>query len=299
MRPIFFSTLKFIYYMKYLPFLIVLLLSACSAPMAVTETTPTPVNNARKGVFKTEKEVSLRRDIYSGNELAKIPANQSVDILGCTQITYPINAVQYWVKYNNLNGYVSARQVQLVGNAPTGCTEMKMMDDKMREVEFALIETVADQRPNADVAFVDNYMNFVVNAYKTQNTPIVQEMKWYNGDVAGKYNVFFKALNCNATKTMKQLHLWIQPMNARNRMVGAPTEFNIMGPLDPGCDFAEAKFMAVNLGRGVTNLKITKAQIDYTDGSRPTLLSNERLVAPLLGCSLQNGACLTKFEAKK
>lgn len=272
-----------------------LFLSACSGTASVSDVTSS--NTTTESKIKTDKEVSLRRDIFSGEELARIPANTALVIERCTQVTKPIQALYYWVRHQDKSGYVNARLVQLVGNAPTPCAEIQLLDDKIRELEYPLIAEVAKTRVNTQKVFVDDYLPFVLNGYKQVGLPIVAEMKWYDGEVAGNYNVFFKTLNCHATKEMKTLHLWIQPMNARNRPIGTPTEFNIGGPLAPNCDYAEAKFMAVKLGRGVTQLKITKAQVDYTDRSRATTLTGERAIAPILGCSLQNGGCLTKFDA--
>lgn len=250
------------------------------------------------GNLKTTEATKLIRDVTTGATLLTVPKKQKLPILGCIQLNVQETSRWFWTTFQGKYGYVSLKTATPERGAKFDCPERVRLNDHIVELELAGMDAEANKRTGQNRPFVDRYLAFVSDLYTQRNGLILQDMNVYPGEKPNALNVFFKAMNCHATKPIKSMKFFFIPMNNKNKAITTvPKELAVLGPFDPGCAFAEFNFMGAITGRNIKDVQISKLVVEY-EGQPPVTFTKTNL-NQVFGCRLQKGGCLQQYDAQK
>ncbi len=247
------------------------------------------------GQIRTNEATDLVRDLTTRTIISNIPKKQKLPILDCVQTNPNDDSQWVWTQWEGKFGYVSVKTISPERGSKLECRPFQRLAQAVYDFEQPKVEADFAARNNTEIPLLDHYLSFVWNKYLTDGMPIIQEMKVYPGDKANTLNLYFNTLNCHPKLPVKNLKLWITPIDHKNKTLTSATKtMTVKGPFDPACATSEFKFMAIPAGKNPKDAKITRVEFEYADGKKVQLRNKD--VEKVLGCGLKKETCLAEFD---
>ncbi|MBL7977513.1 MAG: hypothetical protein JNN12_04170 [Bacteroidetes Order II. Incertae sedis bacterium] len=251
--------------------------------------------DTQMGQVRTTDATELVRDLTTRVLVSSIPKKQKLPVITCVQTSPNDDSQWVWTKWDGQFGYVSVKTISPERGTKLECRPFQRLAQAVYDVEQPKIEAEVAQRSNRDRPFLDTYLSFVWNTYLSEGMPVIQELNVYAGDKANTLNLYFKTLNCHPKQPVKNLKLWVTPIDHKNKTLTAATKtMTVKGPFDPGCATSEFKFMGIPAGKNPKDAKLTRIEFEYADGKKVQLRNKE--VEKVLGCGLKKEICLAAFD---